>query len=152
VELSRSDQPEVGELVELYDSVGWSAYTEDPPALAAAIAGSTFVVTARDGGLLVGLARGLSDDVSIFYLQDLLVRPSHQRRGIGRQLLDSCLHRYGHVRQRVLLTDDEDHQHRLYRAAGFEDVASLRNVPVHAFVSYRDVELSRSDLPPPRRT
>ena len=47
-----------------------------------------------------------------------------------------------HVRQRVLLTDGEDHQHRLYRAAGFHDVASLRNVAIHAFVNYRDVELS----------
>lgn len=40
----------------LYGAVGWSAYTKEPGALRAAIAGSSYVVTARRGGQLVGLA------------------------------------------------------------------------------------------------
>ena len=132
----------VDELVALYDSVGWSTYTAEPASLAKAVDGSTFVVTARIDGRLAGLARGLSDDVSIFYLQDVLVHPDHQRNGIARALLDICLDRFSHVRQRVLLTDNEERQHRLYRAAGYHDVASLKNVPLHAFVSFKDVDLS----------
>ena len=50
--------------------------------LAAAILGSSFVVTARaDGGALVGLARAVSDEQTICYLQDVLVHPAWRRRG-----------------------------------------------------------------------
>lgn len=137
-----ADEPDTAELVTLYESVNWTAYTDDPDSLAAAVAASTFVVTARDDtGLLVGLARALSDDVSVFYLQDLLVHPDHQRQGIGRGLLDICLERFANVRQRVLLTDDEEHQHRLYRAAGYHNVADITSVPVNAFVSFKGVDL-----------
>ena len=51
--------------------------------LPTAIRNSTYVVTAWHADQLVGLARGLSDDVSIFYLQDILVHPDYQRTGIG---------------------------------------------------------------------
>jgi GNAT superfamily N-acetyltransferase len=95
---------EVGEddLAALYESVGWEAYTRSPDALVEAIGNSSIVVTARDEhGELIGLARGLSDDASIVYLQDILVRPDHQRTGVGRRLLTICLERYRHVRQKV---------------------------------------------------
>lgn len=142
MEFIEMDQLTVNEVAELYESVGWSAYTSDPSTLIDAIERSSFRVTARDGGTLVGIARCLSDDFSIMYLQDVLVRPDRQQQGIGRSLLDRCLVRFDHVRQRVLLTDDEEHQHRLYRAAGYTDVASLQKVPLHAFVSIKGVELS----------
>ncbi|MDN4644772.1 hypothetical protein [Arthrobacter sp. PsM3] len=59
------------EVLALYESVGRTAYTREPEVLAAALRGSSFVVTARsaDGGL-VGLARAISDDATICYLQD----------------------------------------------------------------------------------
>jgi hypothetical protein len=38
------------ELLGLYDSVGWTADTRTPEELVAAVANSTFVVTARDDG------------------------------------------------------------------------------------------------------
>lgn len=96
------DQLSADEVVGLYESVGWTAYTSDPDLLQQAIERSTFHVTAREEGALVGIARCLSDDFSIFYLQDLLVRPEYQQHGIGRNLLDRCLTRFDHVRQRVL--------------------------------------------------
>ena len=126
--VERVDQDD---LLDLYESVGWSAYTGDPEGLVRAIEGSTYVVTARHEGALIGLARVLSDDVSILYLQDILVRPEWQRRGVGRALLLRCLERYGHVRTKALLTDDEDRQHRFYRAMGFTDVADVDRL--HAF-------------------
>ena len=136
------DRLAVDEVVALYESVDWSTYTSDPQGLVDAIHRSTYWVTARADGVLVGLARGLSDDFSIFYLQDVLVQPEVQRQGVGRALLDRCLARFEHVRQRVLLTDDEQHQHRLYRAVGYHDVASLKNDRLHAFVSVSGHDLS----------
>lgn len=127
------------ELLDLYSSVGWGAYTRDPVALTNAIANSSYVVTAVAGDQLVGLARGISDDVSIFYLQDILVRPEWQHRGLGTALLTKCLHRYGHVRQKVLLTDDQASQHRFYASMGFADTRSIEAVRLHTFVQIEGV-------------
>jgi predicted N-acetyltransferase YhbS len=44
-------------------------------------------VTAWDGDLLVGIARSVSDFSYATYLSDLAVRVSHQKQGIGRELI-----------------------------------------------------------------
>lgn len=144
MEYSSGQLPHIEELGALYDTVGWSAYTRDLDGLARGVGNSTFVVCAREDGRLVGLARALSDDVSIVYVQDVLVSPDHQRKGIGRELLQRCLQRFAHVRQRVLLTDDEPHQHRLYESLGFHDVAKLDGAGLHAFIDIEGANLTSS--------
>ena len=48
---------------------------------------ANLVVTAWDEALLVGIARSLTDFSYATYLSDLAVRVSHQRQGIGRELI-----------------------------------------------------------------
>jgi GNAT superfamily N-acetyltransferase len=48
---------------------------------------ANLVVTAWEGDLLVGIARSLSDFAYVTYLADLAVRQSHQKRGIGVELI-----------------------------------------------------------------
>ena len=79
------------DLLALYGSVGWSSYTRDPAGLHRAVAGSLWRMGAWDGPELVGLVRAVGDDVSIAYVQDVLVRPDRQRRGIGARLLAAAL-------------------------------------------------------------
>jgi ribosomal protein S18 acetylase RimI-like enzyme len=134
MKLNEADNFSAAELSDLYRSVQWLAYADRSKELAEAVTRSTYVVSARDGERLVGMARCLSDDWSIFYLQDVLVHPEYQNQGLGKKLLDQCLHRFAHVRQKVLLTDDEEYQHRMYKSAGYQDVATLREAPLHAFV------------------
>ena len=56
IEYQRDAIPSKRELVELYDSVGWTSYTRDPALLAGAIQASLTVVTARaEGAELIGL-------------------------------------------------------------------------------------------------
>lgn len=45
------------------------------------------IVTARVGGLLVGVSRAITDFHYCTYLSDLAVDESWQRRGIGRELI-----------------------------------------------------------------
>ena len=79
-----ADVPDPAELVELYRSVGWTAYTEDPGKLVDAVNGSHTVLAARaESGELIGLARTISDGHTIAYLQDILVAPAHHRRGVA---------------------------------------------------------------------
>ena len=95
------------------------------------------MVTARDEhGELIALARGLSDDASVFYLQDILVRPDHQQTGVGRQLLSVCLERYGHVRQKVLLTDDDEAQQRFYESLGYVKTTNYTAALLNAYVRF----------------
>jgi GNAT superfamily N-acetyltransferase len=63
---------------------------EDRPRMGAMLAHATLVVSAWDGDALVGLARAVSDRVFCTYLSDLAVRESHQRNGIGRELIARC--------------------------------------------------------------
>lgn len=123
-----------GDLVALYNAVGWSAYTRDPQRLAKAVRNSTIVISVWHEETLVGLARGLSDDVSIFYLQDVLVRPAWQGQGVGRRMVEHCLQRFDHVRQKVLLTDDEEKQRRFYESLGYRDVNVVEGGALVAYV------------------
>ena len=84
-------------------------------------------------GDLVGLARAISDDVSICYLQDILVSPHQQRAGIGQALISNIMERYVHVRQKVLLTDDEPGQRAFYQSSGFTEAHDF-DPPLRAFV------------------
>lgn len=124
------ETPSTEELVGLYDALGWSAYTRDPQRLTEAVAASLRVVTARDeDGLLVGLARVVGDGLTIVYVQDILVRPDRQRRGIGREVFSRVLAPYDDVRQKVLLTDDEPAQRAFYEAMGFTEIRDLTPSP-----------------------
>jgi ribosomal protein S18 acetylase RimI-like enzyme len=98
------------------------------------------VVTAWRDGQLIGLARALSDDVSIVYIQDILVRPEAQRGGVGRALLANILERFAHVRSAVLLTDDDEAQLRFYASLGFKNTRDLVKTPLNAFVRMANVE------------
>jgi len=48
---------------------------------------ANLVITAWEGGLLVGIARSLTDFAYCTYLSDLAVRLSHQRQRIGKELV-----------------------------------------------------------------
>ena len=84
--------PSTEELVELYDAVGWSAYTRAPERLVPMLDGSRYLYVARENTTegaerLIGLVRAVGDGQTIAYVQDLLVHPQAQRHGIGSALL-----------------------------------------------------------------
>lgn len=134
--------PPLKELLSLYKAVGWTIYSSEPDKLQQAFDNSTYVVTARQDQELLGLARCMSDDVSIFYLQDLLVAPDHQGKGLGRMLLENALQRFSHVRQKVLLTDNEERQKRLYTSCGYKSIGDLKKYKMNAYLqlTYCDLE------------
>lgn len=112
-------KPTMPEILALYKSVGWSMYTRDPARLERALTHSLTVLSAYEGKQLVGLIRAVGDGETILFIQDLLVLPEYQRRGIGKQLIEALLARFPEVRQRVLLTDDDPKTRSFYKAAGF---------------------------------
>ena len=113
------------EIAALYASVGWTAYLKDLPALRAGFEASLLTLAAYDGGRLLGLIRAVGDGHTVVLIQDLLVYPEDQGKGVGRALLDAVLERYPDVRQIELVTDDTEKTKAFYRAAGFRDLADL---------------------------
>ncbi|GAB2469892.1 hypothetical protein GCM10027030_00750 [Luteococcus sediminum] len=122
------------DVVELYDAVGWTAYTRDPGQLMRGIRASLRVVLAHDGGGLVGLARIVGDGATICYLQDVLVDPNARRQGLGRRLVEEAFAPYHDVRQHVLITDEEPGQKAFYESLGFTHLGSA--TPGCAFVRF----------------
>lgn len=76
-------------VIELYraSTLGERRPVDDRERMRLMLANANLVVTAWDGAQLVGIARGLSDFSYATYLSDLAVRVSHQRQGIGRELI-----------------------------------------------------------------
>lgn len=108
------------ELLPLYAAVGWKNYTARPEMLERAFSGSLCALAARAGGRLAGVVRAVGDGASVLYVQDLLVLPEYQRRGLGGRLLRELLARYPDVYQTVLLTDDTPEHAAFYESAGFK--------------------------------
>ena len=108
------------QLINLYTSVGWSSYTQNPRQLQKAVANSLFAIGAYDQHQLVGLIRVVGDGLTIIYIQDLLVNPAYQRQGIGTKLINSVLKKYNSVRQKVLLTENTGKTRRFYESCDFK--------------------------------
>lgn len=137
MELSTTKLPSRQQILSLYDSVGWSAYTDDPEVLIQALANSTFAVYAYDQQQqLAGLIRVISDNATICYVQDILVRPSAQRSGIGRALFDAVLQKFQHVRQLVLITDDMPQQRAFYESMGLTEGAEFEHGVIRVFARF----------------
>lgn len=131
----RGEIPPGEKVVGLYQSVGWSTYLETGPGrLMDALVHSTYVVSAWDGERLIGLARLISDHVTIFFLQDILVDPAYQRSGVGRQLMGICLEYCQHVDRGVLITDGTPGQDAFYREMGFTALEDLEDAELKAYL------------------
>ena len=105
--------------LDLYASVGWSNYTNQPQQLEQAFHQSLFVMAAYDDEELVGLIRVVGDGLTIVFIQDLLVYPHYQRQGIGRSLVQETLERFKDVYQIQLATEQSDKNLAFYQELGF---------------------------------
>jgi len=76
-------------VIELYRSstLGERRPVDDRERMRLMLANANLVVTAWDSDRLVGIARSVSDFSFATYLSDLAVRTSHQKQGIGRELI-----------------------------------------------------------------
>lgn len=107
------------EILDLYEAVGWMNYVSRPDALRTGDAGSLAVWGAFAGDELVGVVRVVGDGATIVFVQDLIVVPSHQRAGIGTQLMQAVMKRFSDVYQMELLTDKGSGACALYERLGF---------------------------------
>ena len=113
------------EILKLYSSVGWTAYTDDPQALKQGFQNSLLVLAAYEREELLGIIRAVGDGVTIVFIQDLLVFPEKQRKGVGTALVKAVLKRYPTVRQIELTTDQSPETAAFYESLGFSEFAKI---------------------------
>jgi len=110
------------ELRPLYESVGWVSYTNEISDLNTLLTNCQLVYSAWHKGELVGLIRTVGDDISIQYIQDILVLPEYQKQGIGAKLLKQVIESSKNIRQLVLMTDGNEENNatiEFYKKQGF---------------------------------
>lgn len=76
---------------------------EDRERIEAMLRHADVIVTARHDGLLIGVARAITDYGYCTYLSDLAVDASFQRKGIGRELLRRAHEAAGSQTRLILL-------------------------------------------------
>jgi GNAT superfamily N-acetyltransferase len=82
-------KPTADELCRLRDAVGWRK--RDTADLQLGLDGSLFGVCAELAGEVIGTARVVGDGRSVFYVQDVIVTPGHQGRGIGKAMMEKVM-------------------------------------------------------------
>ena len=113
------------DILRLYDSVGWSSYTDDLVALENGFNNSLKVLAAYKDDELVGIVRAVGDGYTVVFIQDILVLPVYQRQGIGSALLKTIVDYYPNVRQIQLTTDCTEKTIAFYKSAGFIEFSEI---------------------------
>jgi GNAT superfamily N-acetyltransferase len=85
-------KPSVAEFESVVASVGFREH--DDPAVEIALANSLFCVCAVEEQQVVAFGHVVGDGAISFLLTGVMVRPSHQRRGIGTLIVRLCVMRW----------------------------------------------------------
>ncbi len=74
----------------LRDAVGWGNRVS-VEATAFGMPRSLYWVSAWDGETLIGCGRIVGDGAQYFYVQDIIVLPSYQGQGIGKEIMEHVM-------------------------------------------------------------
>ena len=118
----------IDSLTQLYQSVGWRNYYNNPAIMNQLLPGSWHYISAWEDDQLVGLIRTISDGCYILYIQDILVHPDYQRQAIGTSLMKQMLERAKNMQQIILTTDDTERTIQFYQSLGFKTMQDLKCV------------------------
>ena len=126
----------IDEAYKIYEENRWESYLGDKEKLSRAFENSLRIIGAFEDGRLVGFVRCIGDAEYIIYVQDLIVRPTHQRKGIGRELMRRLSEAFPAIRQFVLITDSDDEvSNAFYRAIGMSP--DCNGYPINAYFRAR---------------
>lgn len=73
----------------LYHSVGWKSH--DPEVISEALKHNIFSVSVYENDHIIGCGRIIGDKTMFLYLQDIIVIPEYQSKGIGTGIMHRLL-------------------------------------------------------------
>jgi GNAT superfamily N-acetyltransferase len=81
--------PSIGEYKRLRDIVGWG--NTDDEATRIGLANALFSVSLIHKGEVIGCGRVVGDGGIYFYIQDIIVLPEFQKRGLGKRIMEAVM-------------------------------------------------------------
>src|SRR6266481_2279302 len=104
IEYRTGNELDLDQVIDLYraSTLGERRPIDDRERFGAMLKNANLVITAWEGPLLIGISRCVTDFNYFTYLSDLAVRVSHQKRGIGKELVRLTQHHSG-TKTNVLL-------------------------------------------------
>jgi len=79
------DAPSIDEFNKLRSEIGWGNTDADMAKMS--LDNSLFHVTIRDKTKLIAMGRIVGDGAMYFYVQDIVVHPEYQKRGLGHKVM-----------------------------------------------------------------
>ena len=79
------EQPNVEEFIALRRKIGWGDTQYEMANIS--LDNSLFHVTVRDNAQLIAMGRVIGDGAMFFYVQDVVVDPGYQGKGLGKLLM-----------------------------------------------------------------
>lgn len=117
------DSSIIEEVKELYRKNSWNAYLKNDEKLIRAFNNSLYTEGVFDENKLIGIIRCVGDGEHVLMVQDLLIDPEYQKRGIGTYLFKSILQKYSKVRMFLVLTDIDDVvDNKFYKAFNLKEL------------------------------
>jgi len=82
-------KPTVEEYIQLRNSVGWKILQHDK--IKKGLDNSIYCVCAEDQGNIIGFGRIVGDYATVFYIQDIIVKPPYQKQKIGTLIMKKLM-------------------------------------------------------------
>lgn len=82
--------PPIKEYIQLRIEVGWGAL--NPAVAQSCFKNSIHQICIKEKDLLIGYGRFVGDNASTFYIEDIIVKSSHQRKGFGLKTMEDIMH------------------------------------------------------------
>jgi GNAT superfamily N-acetyltransferase len=136
VEYRIGGELDLKEVIDVYNAstLGERRPTQFPDRMAAMMKHANLIVTAWDGPKMVGIARSFTDFAYVTYMSDLAVRTSHQRQGIGKELIKKTQEEAG--AEATLLLTAAPAAEEYYPRIGFVNVPQCWILPAKDKLDY----------------
>jgi ribosomal protein S18 acetylase RimI-like enzyme len=123
------DSSLIESIKDIYRKESWNSYLKDDEKLIRAFDKSLYTMGAFDDYKLIGFIRCVGDGEHILIVQDLIVAPEYQKRGIGTYLFKTILQKYSEARMFIVITDIEDPvDNKFYQSFNLKKLADKKMV------------------------
>ena len=129
IDYKKIDSSMIESIKGIYEKESWNSYLKDDEKLIRAFDKSLYTMGAFDDNKLIGFIRCVGDGEHILVVQDLIVDPKYQKRGIGTYLFKTVLQKYSKVRMFIVITDIEDQvDNKFYQSFNLKKLENMNMV------------------------
>lgn len=123
------DATMIKEIKEIYKRESWNSYLKDDEKLVRAFDNSLYFLGAFDDYKLIGFIRCVGDGEHVLLVQDLIIDPEYQLKGIGTYLFKTIMQKYSNVRMFMVITDIDDVvDNKFYKSFNLKEMKAMNMV------------------------